>query len=396
MAIDTVNPYKIWDARQDPHSVYHQIRANEPVYRAIGPVSGNTFWFITRYADCVAALKDARLTRSWLKIASETDREAALQSPEAALGHHMLNVDPPEHTRLRRLVHKAFTPRMIAQMRDDIETIANDLIDRMDPTTDLISAYAFPVPVTVIAELLGIPVEDQDEFGVWSKTLIYEGDQMKRAVAAMEMIRYFRVLFEQRKAEPRDDLISALVAVEEEGDQLTMEELLSMVFLLLAAGHETTVNLIGNGVITLLDHPDQLERLRAEPERWPDAIEEILRYQGPVENTLSRWALEDIPWDGVTIRRGDTVMVSVMAANRAPAVFQEPDRFDITREPNKHIAFGNGIHYCLGAPLARLEGTIALQTLFERLPDLRITADELTWNPQIIFRGVGTLPVATQ
>lgn len=398
---DRVNAYPIWSdaARRDPHALYARLRAEAPVYKGTGPVSGNTFWFFTRYEDCVALLKDQRFIKDADKIMTEAQRAffAPSNPVEAALNRHMLNLDPPDHTRLRSLVHKAFTPRMIENLQDRIEEISAELLDGIAQAGlrefDLIEQYSYPLPVIVIAELLGIPKDDQDSFRRWTKALLFgQGDP---AQAALEAVSYFNSIFSQRKADPRDDLISGLLAVEEAGDKLDHQELLSMIFLLLVAGHETTVNLITTGMLTLMQHPAQMERLTAEPTLIRTAVEEILRYHGPVENTLSRWSAEDTDFKWQTIRRGDVVLASLMSANRDEAVFANADTFDITRDPNRHIAFGGGIHYCLGAPLARLEGTIAINALLRHLPGLRLAvpAESLKWNDQITLRGLQALPV---
>jgi cytochrome P450 len=398
---DRVNAYPIWGdaARRDPHALYARLRAEQPIYQGKGPVSGNTFWFFTRYEDCVALLKDQRFIKDADKIMTETQRAffAPSNPAEAALNRHMLNLDPPDHTRLRSLVHKAFTPRMIENLQSRVEAISEELLDALEQAGlsqfDLIEQYSYPLPVIVIAELLGIPKEDQDRFRRWTKALLFgQGDP---AQAALETVSYFNDIFAQRRADPRDDLISGLLAAEEAGDKLDYQELLSMIFLLLVAGHETTVNLITTGMLTLMQHPQQLERLAAEPSLIRTAVEEMLRYHGPVENTLSRWSGEDTTFKGHVIKRGDVVLASLMSANRDADVFANADTFDITRDPNRHIAFGGGIHYCLGAPLARLEGSIAINALLRRLPGIKLAVppESLVWNDQITLRGLQALPV---
>ncbi|HSP79912.1 MAG TPA: cytochrome P450, partial [Myxococcaceae bacterium] len=279
--------------------------------------------------------------------------------------------------------------------------ITHRLLDAMQErdSADLLDAFAFPLPVTVIAELLGVPVEDQDRFREWTNTIMTppaDGDFTHLMHAGQQFLQYFQDILEQRRAAPRDDLISALLAAEEQGDRLGPQELLGMMFLLLIAGHETTVNLIGNGTLALLRHPEQLERLRARPELIESAVEEMLRYESPVECSTSRFTVEDTEFHGQLIPAGEMVVAGLLAANHDPEQFPEPERFDITREPTRHIAFGFGIHFCLGAPLARLEGTIALNALLERLPGLRLAEEPeaLRWRPRAIVRGLQRLPVA--
>jgi cytochrome P450 PksS len=395
--------YDIWarEHRSDPQALYARMRAESPIHRQLGPVSGNPFWFLTRYDDCVAFLKDQRFGK-------QIDKHL---SPEAVrrwwgdgdptfdpVNHHMLNLDPPDHTRLRALIHKAFTPRMIENLRPRISAIADELIDHIEGQSeiDLLADFGFPLPITVIAELLGVPVSDQDKFREWTKALVFGGSPESSRVAALEFAMYTNNLIDERAQSPRDDLITALVQAEEAGDKLDRAELMSMIFLLLVAGHETTVNLIGNGTLALMQHPDQLDKLRAQPGLIRTAVEEMLRYNGPVETTTLRMALtDDAEIGGVHIPQGEGVLAALVAANRDPAVFPNPDTFDITREPNKHIAFGNGIHYCVGAPLARLEGTIAISRLVSRLPhlELAVEVDALKWNDNLLLHGMAALPV---
>jgi cytochrome P450 len=299
--------------------------------------------------------------------------------------------------KLRALIHKAFTPRMIENLRGRIQEIADNLLDSIEGERefDLLESYGFPLPITVIAELLGIPASDRDRFRAWTKALLFGLDEEQGRIAVLEFTMYMHAMIEERQEHPKDDLISALVAAEESGDKLDRMELLSMIFLLLVAGHETTVNLIGNGTLALLQNPDQMQLLRDNPTLIKSAIEEMLRYNGPVETPTLRWAFEDVRMGDTVIPQGDIVMPSLLAANRDPAHFPDPDRFDIRREPNKHIAFGNGIHYCLGAPLARLEGEIAMNTLLRRLLRLELNThvDDLQWNESLLLHGMKGLPV---
>lgn len=401
------NIYPIWDlkTRANPQALYAQMRDENPIYGAIGPATGRRFWFFTRYEDCLAILKDPRFGKDLERHMTAEERAKALAHPPdfqpnpafEAINNHLLNMDPPDHTRLRALVHKAFTPRSVENLRPRIEEIANNLLDALPQhgEIDLLAAYGFPLPITVIAEMLGVPAQDRDKFRKWTRVLLFGMNEKAAITAVMEFIMYIHHLIDARQAQPQDDILTALVHAEEGDDKLNRQELLSMVFLLLVAGHETTVNLIGNGTLALLQHPNQMALLRANPSYIESAIEEMLRYNGPVETPTLRWALEDVFFQGHHIQKGDLVMPSLLAANRDPEIFANPDVFDITRNPNRHIAFGAGIHYCLGAPLARLEGQIAIQRLLERLPhfELNTTFEELEWNDNLLLHGMKALPI---
>ncbi len=390
--------------RGNPHPVLHRMRREAPVLRSHHREMGDHPWIVTRYDDALFVLTDERLTKDMVKRPHAViDTSDPMNQAAAAINRHMLTVDPPDHTRLRSLVHKAFTPRMIRQMHDRVQAIADRLTDAMLSSAtgevDLMHEYAIPLPVIVIAELLGIPQQDQDKFREWSQIIVFDGvknpESERLAVAALEFMMYFHEMFDTRRAEPQEDLISGLVQVEEAGDRLDHQELLSMVFLLLVAGHETTVNLIANGTLALLQHPDQMQKLKDAPGLIETAVEEMLRYDGPIGVSTMRWAMEDITLRGVTIPAGEMVTASLLGANRDPDQFPDPDRFDITRKPNRHIAFGHGIHYCLGAPLARMEGAIAINTLLRRLPGLALnTAPEsLHWNETLLLHGMESLPL---
>src|SRR5262249_13929072 len=301
--------------------------------------------------------------------------------PEATryLRSNMLSRDPPDHIRLRRLVTKAFTPRMVEQLRPRIQAIADALLDAVAGRgeMDLIDDYAFPLPITVIAEMLGVPAADRNQFRDWSDTLVAAAPPMPAGPAAVEaaegLREYLEALFEERRRAAAADLITGLLQAEEAGDKLSQEELQGMMYLLLVAGYETTANLIGSGVLALLQHPDQLAKLRSDWALLTPAIEELLRFCSPVATSTLRFAAEEVTLGGVVIPKGEMVLVVIMAANRDPARFPSPDVLDITRSDNNHIAFGHSIHYCLGAPLARLEGEIALKTLLRRMPALRLS-----------------------
>ena len=392
--------------RAEAYATFAQMREEDPVLCQTGIDGETMLWFVTRHDDAVAVLlDDERFVRD-PALALTTEELAAFQSgmPEGLqfIDSHMLNRDGEDHRRLRRLVTKAFTPRMVEQLRPRIEEIADELIDAVESRgeMDLVDEFAFPLPITVIAELLGIPVADRDRFRRWTNAMVTPvltpEDIEQFGAFVDEFVAYLRELFERRRSTPGNDLVSALLQVEEGGDTLSEEELFSMVVLLIIAGHETTVSLIGNAMLALLQHSDQREALERDPTRMSHAIEELLRYDGPVERTLNRWAARDVELGGQTIRRGEGVIVILGSADRDPSRFPDPDVLDFAREDVKHLAFGRGSHYCLGAPLARLEAEIALTTLLRRLPGLRLvtSAEELYWRPVPLFRSLASLQVA--
>jgi cytochrome P450 len=401
----TVRKYDLYgtEFRADPYSVFTQMRELDPVLRQPGFDGETPIWFVTRYEDVAAVLlDDERFVRDpRLALPEEELAAQQLPPPLQAIDNHMLNRDGDDHRRLRRLVTKAFTPRMVEQLRPRIQEIADELIDAVETrgSMDLSAEYAFPLPITVIAELLGVPAADQDRFQAWSDAIITPAigpEALERFFGQMgAFVEYLTDLFAARRADPQDDLVSALLAARDEADALTEEEVFGTVVLLIVAGHETTVGLIGNAVVNLLAHPEQLERVRADPSLIPAAVEEVLRYEGPVERTLNRWAATDVELGGQTIRRGEVVIAILGAADRDTDRFPDPDRLDVLRENTRHLAFGRGSHYCLGAPLARLEAEIALETLFRRLPGLRLAVepDELEWRATPTFRRLETLPV---
>lgn len=373
------------------------MRERSPVYEAFGPVTGRSFWFLTRYDDVTMALRDPRLGREVAKVPAEVrgQHEFEVDHRFDMVNRHMLNFDPPVHTRLRRLVSYAFTPKRIRDLAPRIEAITADLFDGLADEFDLIADLALPLPVTVIAELLGVPIGDHTRFRTMVDAMLRPSSDATAMTAGMELIEYINAAIEMRTRDPGDDLLSALIHLEAEGDRLDHSELLSTVQLLLIAGHETTVNLIGNGMIELMSHPEAQRDLVAEPALLDSAVEEMLRFNGPVETPFPRFAYDDIDVGGVTIPAGDQVVPVLLGANRDPDHFANPDRFDITRDPNKHVAFGFGVHYCLGASLARLEARTAIGRLLERAPGIRMTCDraDLQWNPGFFLRGVSSIPV---
>lgn len=380
----------------DPYPTYHRLRAEDPVHRS--PLG---FWVLTRYEDVVAVLRDPRCAKE--AIAAFVAAHFGVAVPPG-LGISMLDRDPPDHTRLRGLVSKAFTPRVVERLRPHVQQIVDDLLARVAGAgrMDLIEQLAYPLPVIVICELLGVPVADHERFKGWgldiargldSIMLPPDSEVAQRSMAGRRALaEYFRELIAERRAAPRDDMLSGLIAAEEAGDRLSEDELLATCILLLIAGHETTVNLIGNGTLALLRHPGELRRLRENPGLIASAVEELLRYDGPVQRT-ARIPSEDVTIGGRTIGKGEMVMPFIGAADRDPAQFPDPDRLDIGRTENRHVAFGLGIHFCLGAPLARLEGQLALGTLVRRLPKLALAGDTPAYRQSLTLRGLQALPV---
>jgi hypothetical protein len=389
------------ELRSDPHPFYRRLRETDPFHRS-RPADG---WVLTRYADVLAVLgdrsfsSDERNQRRWPRLRARMTR-AGLPDPYETERASMLRLDPPDHTRLRNLVSKAFTPRAVERMRPVVEKYVGELLGRLEGRREmeLIGDFAAPIPVSVIAEMLGVPVADRERFRHWSDEAVRtlgDGtlDDRIRAEAAMEELgRYIEAIAEERRREPREDLISALVQAEEAGDHLSREELFTTCVLLLVAGNETTTKLIGNSVLALLRNPEQLELLRREPERMPAAVEELLRYDGPVQLT-SRMITEDRELRGHRLRRGQQLVLVLAAANRDPEQFAEPDRLDVTRKEVRHLALSHGLHFCLGAQLARLEATLALEALVTRFPGLRL-AGPIEWGDNTVLRGPRSLPLA--
>lgn len=390
----------------NPYPLYARLRAQAPVYRTTLPHK-QVAWLVTRYEDVLGILKDERFVKDRLN-AMPPDRQAKtpwVPGIFKPLTRNMLDVDEPDHTRLRALVRKAFTPRLIEQLRRRVQALCDDLLDaaQRKGSMELVGDYALPVPATVIADLLGVPAEDRRKFHRWSSKIVSVSPGAEAGLEGLRLIpsvwafmRYLRKQFEQRRADPKNDLITALVQAEEAGDKLSEDELLAMGFLLLVAGHETTVNLISSGTLALLEHPEQLEMLRQNPSLIGSAVEELLRYTSPVQMATERFAREDVTIAGTTIPRGELVLAVIGSANRDEGQFESPDTLDVTRDPNKHLAFGKGIHHCLGASLARMEAQIAIDTLLRRFPSLRLAMapEALRWHRGLFLRGLEKLPLA--
>lgn len=378
-----------------PYAVYDRLRDTAPVHRVAG-TDGNPAWLLTRYDDVREALANPLLSMDKKRALPGSYQGLSLPP---ALDANLLNMEAPDHTRIRRLVVRAFTSRRVEQLRTPVRETADRLLDALGPhgSADLIAAYAAPLPITVICDLLGIPGEHRRDFRAWTDVLVAPDPTRPRAAkeAVGAMLGFLTQLLADKRKKPADDLLSDLIAVRDEGDRLTEDELTSLAFLILFAGYENTVQLIGNAIQALLTHPDQLAALRANPERFPDAVEEFARHEGPALLAIRRFPVEDVTIGEVTVPAGETVLLSLAAANRDPAHFPDPERLDLDRDASGHLALGRGIHYCVGAPLARLETEIAVSALLERLPDLALAADpaELRWRPSLRARGLLALPV---
>ncbi|MEE1788567.1 cytochrome P450 [Streptomyces sp. SP17BM10] len=379
----------------DPYAGYAALRAAAPVHRVVGP-DGLPVWLVTRYADVRQALADPRLSLD--KAHATPGNYHGFRLPPA-LDANLLNMDPPDHTRIRRLVTKAFTPGRTAALRGPIEQVAEKLLDAMAPLgrADLLAAYAAPLPITVICDLLGVPEEERHDFRAWTDTLITPDPERpqdaKAAVGAM--LAFFTGLIERKRTAPGDDLLSDLIAVRDAEDRLSEDELTSLAFLILFAGYENTVHLIANAVLALLTHPGQLAALRAEPALLEGAFDEFARFDGPTPVSIRRFPREDVTIGGVTVPAGETVLLAIASANRDPDQFADPDRLDLRRRESGQLSLGHGIHYCLGAPLARLETEIALGALLRRFPGLAldVPVEQLRHRPALRARGLLELPV---
>jgi cytochrome P450 len=385
------------DVLADPHPALATLRESGPVQQ-VELRMGLPVWMVTRYDDVLAAFSDPRL--------SSDPHHAGGVWTEAFRGdflsRSMIGVDPPEHSRLRRLVSKAFTARRVEALRPRVQEITDALLDRITPLgrADLVADFALPLPVTVIGELLGVPEADRDRFRRWTDEMLdrpfdVRSDLPRVEAARRRMHGYLAELVASKRTAPGDDVLSALVEVTDAGERLDEQELLAMTFLLLIAGYVTTVSLVGSGTLALLRNPDQLERLRADPALVPAAVEEFLRFDGPVNPGVTRYATEDVEIGGVVIPRGDVVLLATAGADRDPDRFPDPDTLDVGATDAGHLAFGHGVHYCLGAPLARLEAQVAFTALLDRLPGLALAvpADQLRWTGGGVLRGLRELPV---
>ena len=391
--------------RDNPFPVFAEARALGPVH-AVTLADGHAAWLVVGYEEAKVLLNDTRLSKDMQAAFSSGEGVLAEGLPGPAFAKHMLAVDPPDHTRLRRLVASAFSLRRIEGLEPRIREIVGSKLDALaaagpDATVDLVPNFAFPIPFTVICELLGVPEPDRTPFGEALMALLSPTDTPERYARAKAgsdaVVAQLTSLVETKERLPGDDLVTALIRARDGDERLDHEELLSTLLQLIIAGHDTTTSLIGNGVVALLRHPDQLAAAKADPDDLGGLVEEIMRYDVPVPHSTFRYASEDLEIAGVTIPAGGQVIISLAAANRDEHHFAEADRFDINRGNNRHLAFGHGIHFCLGAPLARLEGAVALGALLRRFPDLRLAApdDELHWGhgDGLVLRGLSALPV---
>jgi cytochrome P450 len=399
-----MNPAMLFSADfvANPFPLFAQLRSAGAVVSVPSPFGegAGTFWLVTRLEEAVQVLKNRLFTVDSSTIAWDDGRPVQPRGFGGLLGQSMIAVDEPDHRRLRSLVSQVFTPKYIQSLRPGIQKIADDLIERVQEQgkMDLVNDYAFPLPINVILNMLGVPSEGQELIRKWSE-LFSGGDIVSqdtfRLQITQEFADYLLQIIGEKRAHPQDDLISQLVQIEDGGDKLSEDELLSMIALLIFAGHETTSNLIGNGTLMLFDHPEQLQRLIADQSLVPAAVEEFLRYNGPVLSPAPRYAREDVELGGQQIRKGDMVLTVLGSANRDETQFTNAEEMDIARSLNRHVAFGQGIHVCLGAPLARLEGDIAFTTLLRRLPNLRlaIPRDSVKWHGNFSLHGISSLPV---
>lgn len=393
------------DIKRHPSAIYTPLREQEPLSH-FTYFDGARAWVVSSYDDAITILKDPRFIKEKRKLFIPGDGQAPSQKSTPlyeplAWRRDMLMTDPPDHTRLRHLVSQAFTPRMIEQLRPRVQQITDELLDAVQERgeMDLIADFAFPLPIIVILELLGVPAADRQQFRDWVQaiTLTPDGPEKVAASASAEeaFFYYIKRLLAEKREHQSLDLISSLVQVEENGDTLSEIELISMIWLLIVAGHETTVGLIGAGTLLLLQHPEQMRLLQHDLSLLPSTVEELLRHTTPVSLSSFRWASEDIPLHGQVIHKGELVFIALIAANTDSQQFPDSEVLDLTRQVNKHLAFGKGIHTCLGAPLARLEGQIAFGTLLHRFPHLCLASDpeQLVWNHHPILRGLTSLPV---
>lgn len=395
--------YDLYSAgfKANPYPTFAAMRHEAPVWKQVGIDGETPIWFVTRHADAEAVLRDDRTFVRDSNLALPPDKQYTPSPLEALLFSNMLSVDGEAHRRLRGLVSKAFTPRRVQALRPRIQAVANELIDAAEPhgRMDLLADFAYHLPTIVIAEMLGIPTADRHRFRAWSNAVIAPALDAAGIAEFMRLMLEFKEyldgLFAARRAQPQDDLVTDLLRVEEAGDMLSLQELYSTLVLLIVAGHETTVNLICNAILALSRNPEQRDLLLADPALLTTAVDEFVRYDGSVERALTRWVARDTVLGGQQLRRGDLIIVILGSANHDETVFDNAETLDVTRTQNRHVGFGRGAHYCLGAPLARLETEIAVGTLLARLPDLALDVPEnaLVWRATPGFRGLETLPV---
>jgi pimeloyl-[acyl-carrier protein] synthase len=383
--------------RANPYPFYKRVRETDPLHwNAPGA------WLVTRYADAVTLLRHPAIGHTDGRTKEYTEyliQQGRLSPVELLLSHWILSKNPPDHTRLRNLVSRAFTPAVVEGLRPRIQQIVDDLLNQTQERFDLIADFAYPLPVMVIAEMLGVPLDDRTRFKDWSQDLFGAFDivssaeaQKRGSDAIQKFIDYFRELIIERRKNLQSDLLSALIAVHDEGDKLNEYELIANCILLFIAGHETTMNLIGNGMLALLHHPGEFKKLHDNPDLIISAVEELLRYESPVQ-FYGRAVREDLDFEGKQLRKGQTIFILPGALNRDPEQFADPDTLNIERQDNRHLAFGYGIHFCLGAPLARVEGQIAINALVQRMPQLKLQSDDVVWRDTLAVRGLKTLPV---
>jgi cytochrome P450 len=386
---------------RDRETLLGRLRSEDPVCQAVTP-DGLRVWLVTGYEEARTALADASLSKDSHRAAPLHERRQEEEGTHRIVFHqaltsHMLNMDPPDHTRLRKLVTKAFTLRRIEQLRPRVTELVSELLDGLSgrDSAELLEDYAFPLSIAVSGELFGIPENERDHFRTLSNGIAFASGPEQVATASFEIAEYLTELVALKRKDPADDLVTALVQARDEDDRLDEDELVAMTFLILTAGYETSGHLIGNGILTLLRNPTQLATLRADPTLLPGAVEEILRYEGPTATTTLRFTTAPVRLGEVTIPAGEFVLVHLGAANHDENRYPEPGQVDIQRDTKGHLAFGHGIHYCLGAPLGRLEGRTAIGGLVERFPDLALAADPkaLRWRANLLFHGLEALPV---
>lgn len=386
---------------KNPFPVYAYMREKAPI-KKVNFGNGQAFWMVTKYEDAIQIFKSPSFVKDLRKLKPQDDVDSNMNN-SMLFSHHLLNMDPPEHTKMKRLVQKAFTPKLVERMRPQIQKMANDLIDVKIATgsMDIINEYALPLPISIISELLGIPSKDKEQFRRWSNIILnidmnvsHEGRMALIPDAIQGFTEYLHQILDERRKQPKEDLITALLHAQEEDAVLNERELLSTIFLLFAAGYETSVNLIGNGVLSLIENPTQLNKLRQNPNLIHSAVEEMLRKDPPVLLASERYPLEDVEISGTLIPKGELVLICIGSANHDESKFLDPQKFDIERSDNKHLSFGSGIHFCAGASLGKTEAEIAICTLLRRIPHFTLPENAvLNYKMNSIMRGLERLPI---